>query len=219
MTEITPNDHDQWSKLDDVTVIDEMLADASSEHWKTCCQYIHYRIKRHFPKLTSESQNEAVQEAMLSVHKNLPTFRRKCPFTMWLNRVARTRGINEIRKQKVLLQWETSTEHSLESNEDTIERPLVDQAQTPEQALLAKEQEQELLAAIEDFLKPSDSSEHKKAWYERNKKILQMVMLDGYGIKEAAQKLGIPAPNVGYMVRSVRKHLRKNFSHPPEADE
>ena len=210
MTESTHQN--KWSTLNDVTVIETMLVDKQSVHWTTCDEYIQYNVRTNFKNLAPDFQYDAVQDAMLSVHKNLATFRRDCKLTTWLTTVARTNAINHIRRQNELLKREVPTENPSEGHDDEFEHLAISTLKTPEEIALLNERIRETFAAIEDFLKPSTASEESKAWSERKREILQMVLIEGESQEKTAQKLGIPAPNIGYMVRAARAYLSEKCS-------
>ncbi|GAC1429395.1 MAG: hypothetical protein PVS3B3_28670 [Ktedonobacteraceae bacterium] len=210
MTEGTPQN--KWSKLNDVTVIEAMLIDKHSEHWNTCHEYIQYIVKTKFGNLSPDFQQDAIQEGMLSVHKNLATFRRDCKLTSWLTTVAKNNAITQIRRQKDLQLREVHSESSSESPDDEIGHPALSTSKSPEEIALTNERIRETFAMLEDFLKPSNTSEGSKAWSDRNREILQMVLIDGESQEKTAQALGIPAPNIGYMVRAVRTYLSQKLS-------
>ena len=156
---------------------------------------------------------------MLSVHKNLAAFRKDCKLTSWLTTVARTNAITQIRRQKDLLRREVHTESSSESQDDELDSLEISTSKTPEEIALTNERIQETFAMIEAFLMPSTASEGSKVWAERNREILQMVLIDGESQERTAQKLGIPAPNVGYMVRAARAYLSEKLLRSQEANE
>ena len=54
---------------------------------------------------------------------------------------------------------------------------------------------------------------------ERNKQILQMVLIEGYSYEDTAQILGENAPVVGYIVRLARSYLRQQLSQSPETND
>ena len=201
----------KWSMLNDVTSIKKMLIDTDSEHWPTCREYVRYIIQTKFKNLSSESQNDAIQDAMLAVHKNLATFRFDSKLTTWLTTVARSHAIIHLRKQNERYSKETPTENTSEEYEDELEYTLVSMEKTPEQETLIQESLREVFATIEHFLKPKGTSEERRAWAERNREILQMVLIEGESQEETARRLGIPAANVGYIVRTVREYLAQKF--------
>lgn len=202
MTESKPRN--QWSELNDMTVIEAMLMNTDSEYWAMCRAFIQYFIEKQFSDLLPHLKEEVVQETMLSVHKGLSTFRYQSKHTTWLASIARNRAIDALRRQKDITQWETHPEDSSESLEGGPVSSVTNTSRTPEEITLTRERIRETFAAIEVFLQMHANS-------ERNRQILQMVLREGYSYEETAQKLGVPAPIIGYVVRSARNYLHQKL--------
>ena len=198
----------QWSELNDDAVIDEMLRDANSKYWSTCSEYVRYFIARNFFNLPQQMKEEVVQETILSICRSLATFRRQSKLTTWIVTIARNRAIDALRRQTEIQLWEISSEEPYEHPEDETEPSTARASKTPEEITLIEEEIQEALAAIGVFIQ-----EHAKS--QRNRQILQYVMLDGYSYEKTAQILGVPAPVIGYVVRSARGYLRQALSGSP----
>ncbi|GAC1407492.1 MAG: hypothetical protein NVSMB49_27490 [Ktedonobacteraceae bacterium] len=202
----------QWSKLNDTQVVEAMLMNTDSEYWETCREFIRCFIEKQFSNLLPYLKDEAVQETTLAVHRGLSAFRHQSKFTTWLASIARHRAIDGLRRQADITQWEVHSENLPEGYEDGTEGSAINMTRTPEEIALTCERIRETFAALEEFLQM-----HAKS--DRNKQILQMVLLDGRDYEETAQILGINAPVVGYVARSARDYLHQKLSHKPEADE
>ena len=199
----------QWFEFDDTLVIEAMLSNNGSEHWERCREFVRHYLDRQFSNLASHLKEEAVQETLLSVHKSLATFRHQSKFITWLSSIAYHRAIDILRRQTSIGQWEVHPDDPPESHEDNVESSTTNRPRTPEEIILTNERIQETFIEIEAFLQL-----HAKS--ERNRQILHMVLYDGYSQEETARLLGVPAPVVGYVVRSARDHLRKMLSSPFE---
>lgn len=199
----------QWSELNDEAVIEAMLINAESEHWNKCSAFIRYLIEKRFSNLSPQFQADTIQDILLSVHKNLPTFRYQSKFTTWLTAIARNRTIDVLRLHAEITRRERHLDDLPENHESDIESSTSNVPRTPEEIVLTKERIREVIIAIEVFLQL-----HTKP--ERNRQILQMVLFDGYSYEEAAQALGINAPVVGHVVRSARIYLDQKVSHAPD---
>lgn len=210
MTEGTPRY--QWSELNDTAVIEAMLINADSEHWGKCSAFIQYFIEKQFTNLSPHLKDDVVQEILLLVHRGLSTFHYRSNFTTWLAVVARNRAIDVLRQQAEITQWEKHLDDLPESHESGLESSVSNVPRTPEEIILTQERIQEVLVEIEAFLRLHGKS-------ERNRQILQMVLFDGYSYEETAQALGVNAPVVGYIARSVRDHLRQQLSHASDTNE
>ncbi len=202
----------QWSELNDKAVIEAMLRNAESEHWHKCSAFIRYYIEQQFSNLWSHLKDDTVQEILLSVHKGLSAFRYQSNFTTWLAVIARNRAIDVLRQQAEITQRERHLDDLPESHESDIQSSISSILRTPEEFVLTQERIQEVFAMIETFLRL-----HTK--YERNRQILQMVLIDGYSYEDTAQILGVNAPVVGHIVRSARTYLDQKLSHAPDDNE
>jgi RNA polymerase sigma factor (sigma-70 family) len=210
MTQGTPRY--QWSELNDKAVIEAMLMNADSEHWHKCSAYIRYYIEKQFPNLPPHLKDDTIQDILLSVHKSLSTFRHQSTLTTWLASIARNRAIDVLRQQAEMMQRQWYVVVLPESHESDIESSISNVSRTPEEIVLTQERMQEVFAMIEAFLRL-----HTKP--ERNRQILQMVLLDDYSYEDTAQILGVNAPVVGYIARSARIYLRQQLLHAPETKE
>lgn len=199
----------QWSELNDEAVIEAMLMNADSEHWNKCSAFIRYLIEKRFSNLSPHFQDDTIQDIMLSVHKSLPTFRYQSKFTTWLTSIARNRTIDVLRQQAEITWRERYLDDLPENHESDIESSASNVPRTPEEIVLTQERIQEAFATIETFLRL-----HAK--YERNRQILQMVLIDGYSYEETAQIIGENAPVIGYIVRSARTYLDQKLSYAPD---
>jgi RNA polymerase sigma factor (sigma-70 family) len=200
----------QWFELNDKSVIETMLINTDSEHWGRCSEFIRYFIEHQFPNLLQHLKDEAIQDTMLSVHRGLSTFRYQSNFTTWLATIARNRAIDALRRHTEITRWEEYPDDPPESNKDKAESSLTNRPRTPEEIVLTRERILETLAAIEAYLQ-------MRANAERNRQILQMVLLEGKSYEETAQILGVPAPVVGYVARTARSYLRQEPPHVSES--
>lgn len=205
MTDRKPNH--RWFELNNRVIIEAMLKDPDSKHWDECSRYIRSFIEKHFASLRPHIKDEIVQDIMFSVHKGLPTFRYQCKFTTWLAIIARNRAIDVGQQQAIIAQWEIHREDSPEHYKDESEHLITNISRTPEEVALTNELVRETFAALETFIQT-----HGKP--ERNRQILQLVLLDGHSHQETAEKLGVSAPVVGYIVRSAQEYVRQKRDRP-----
>jgi RNA polymerase sigma-70 factor (ECF subfamily) len=200
-----------WSELNEHRVVEKMLGDANSEYWSTCREYVRYFIGGNFLNLPAQIKEEVVQETILSIYRGLSSFRGQCKFTTWVISVARSRAIDALRRQSEIEQWETGSEDAPDHAENETEPAPLPVSKTPEEIVLTNDQIHEVFAKIEEFLR-----KHGKAG--RNRRILQLVLVEGYTQEEAAQILGVPAPVIGYVVRTARNYLRHELSFSSETN-
>ena len=196
----------RWPGLDDKLVVAEMLQNPQSDHWAACNNFINKLIGKLCPHLPYDLREDATQETLASVHNGLPTFRFDSKLTTWLTSIARHRVIDVERKYGTIILKEVHTNDRPEDREGNIDTLPVNQSRTPEEEFLTREKLKEVLAEIEAFIK-------KHAKTERNRQILQMVLLEDYSCEETARTLGINAPVVSHVVRSARGHLQEWMRH------
>lgn len=202
----------QWFEQDDTSVIKAMLSNNSSEYWERCREFVRYYVNKQFSNLEVPLKEEAVQETLLSVHKSLAAFRQQSKLITWVSSIAYHRAIDILRRQTNIGKWEVHADDTSESQEDNLDVTTICNSRTPEEIALTNENIQETFVEIEMFLQ-------KHAKPERNRQILQMVLYDGYSQEDTAHLLGIPAPVIGYVVRSAREHLRQKLSHLPKEND
>lgn len=202
---MTESKSHRWSILNDAEVVKAMRKDRNSEHWEKCDAFVRYYIEIQFSNLLPHLKEETTQDILLLAFTHLSSFRAESSFITWLSAIAHNRAIDVVRKQKKITSWEQHPDDLPEDHEGDIGNPIISPSRTPEQLVLTRELIEEVLAAIEDFLQ-----DHGKS--DRNREILQMVMIDEQSYEETAQVLNINAPVVGYVVRSARIYLREALS-------
>lgn len=194
-----------WSELNKATVLADLRSNRHSEHWGTCYEFVRFFINKHFSQFSPQVREEVVQDVLLSVHKNLNTFRGQSQFTTWLATITRNRAIDILRQPQNTQVPDTLLDVLAESQEDSAHHPVPMAPKNPETLILLNERLQEVHSALEEFI-----CLHRKV--QRNRQILQLVLYDGYSQEEAAQKLGVSAPVVGHVVRSARAYVRHKLS-------
>lgn len=203
---------DIWFSLNETAIIDAMIADRNSEHWQTCSDFVRYYLGKQFPNLPSRTQEEVVQDTLLSVYKALPSFRRQSKLTTWIVSIAYHRAIDAFRHLSMIEQVETAPGEPAESRESEFACATSFSPKTPEEIVLTEELLRETFAGIEAFLQM-----HRKS--RRNRIILSLVLIDGLGQKETAHRLDIPSPVVGAVVRAARVFLRQRLTQTSEEEE
>ena len=195
----------RWPGLDDKLVVAEMLRNPESDYWIGCNNFINKLIGKLCPHLPYDLREDATQETMASVHNGLAGFRFNSKFTTWLTSIARHRVIDVERKYSAIDLQEVPAMDMPGEREEGLGTFPVNISKTPEEEFLSRENIKEVIAEIEVFIK-------KHAKTERNRQILQMVLLEDYNCEETARILGINAPVVSHVVRSARGHLREWMS-------
>lgn len=149
-----------------------------------------------------EAAKDVLQETMLSVARNLSSFRGQAALSTWLYTVARSFCAKQRRRSKFAPKPELSLEHAqLESEQ------LVDDRLQPEAALADKQRDHALHAAIEG-LSPAF------------KEVLVLRDMEGLPAQEVAQILGLRVEAVKSRLHRARKAARERFmasAHEPTA--
>ena len=193
----------RWPGADDRTVVSEMLSDHDSKHWSECLEHVKMRVQLQANNIPRDRWEDITQEAMMKISKYLPTFHYKCKLTTWIYGIVRTCIVNEIRGRPPegvhcipLADLQDETEDGFFS----VHTP------GPENENIRLEEEHEVQAAIEEYL-----SDHGNR--ERNRRILEMVFIEGYHHKDAAKAVGCTGPVASYVVRSAQEYVRKKLGH------
>ncbi len=147
------------------------------------------RVARHILR-TEEAAADAVQDALIKVHRAMPTFE-DGNFRAWLLRIVTNTCYDYLRKQR---RRPTVSLDALLENANADFLPGRAESD-PEQILLRKEQRKALLAAI-DGLSP---------WH---REVVLLVDVYGYDYSEAATLLGLPLGTVKSRLSRARAALR-----------
>lgn len=201
--------HEQWSRLNELEIVEAMQLNRESEHWGMCSEFVRHFLDRKFSNLPSHLKDEVVQETILSVYRSFATFRHESKFTTWVVSIARNRAIDALRRPADTGQAETSLDDLAEFSENGADLSTSLLSKTPEEITLTNELLRETMIATEAFIQM-----HAKRG--RNRQILYMVLFQGLSQKETAERLGVPAPVVGVVVRNARAHLRQVLLHTTE---
>ena len=204
-----------WPGADDRLVVEEMLRDPNSEQWNECHEFVKHFVYAQTKNLPGDLLDEIVQEAMMRVLKRLPAFQFHCSLRTWLVSTIRTCTIDIYqyrRKERYVAPSSDPHDHA-EREED----PSPVASETIEDELLERDELYKALAAIQEYISTHANS-------ARNAQILDMVLLEGRPLEEAARAAGVSAPVAGYVVRSAQRHVRQRLGYqsasetPPDSD-
>lgn len=205
----------QWPGPNERQVIVEMLEHRDSEHWGKCSELMRWLIIREIARypvtFSADLVDEILQNAMLSVAINLRHFRSDSKLTTWLLPIARNRTIDTLRIHIRNIQTLAPLNHLIEgeeSEEVTYELQILGSL---EELCITNEELREVWAEISAYV---DS--HAKP--ERNRKIAEMVLHEGYSLEETAREVGVSPEVASYVIRTLRRHLKEKFrpSSPSE---
>lgn len=144
----------------------------------------------------SEDVKDIAQEVFLKVYRNLGKFDGKSAFSTWIYRIAVNTCIDEIRKRKGKQTYSLDAE--LEEEEGKYKKQFADEGHTPEESLMQKELQSEVLAALETL-----SPEHKTVVVLRD--------IRGFTYEEIAEMTDMPLGTVKSRISRARIQLKEEF--------
>ena len=144
----------------------------------------------------SEDAKDVSQEVFLKAYRNIGNFDERSAFSTWLYRITYNTCIDATRRQKGKQSY--SLEDELENEEGTIQRQVADKGDTPEEAILKKEQRSEILQALDTL-----SEEHKTAIILRDVK--------GLSYEEIAEILEISLGTVKSRISRARNQCKQEI--------
>lgn len=194
--------HHQWSRLNDEAAVRTMLTDENCMYWTICWDFVRFNIEQKFFTLDIDLKEDAVQETTLLIYRKLSSFRGESKLTTWLLSLIYRSTVSVIRQQPKMI-VEIYLGELSENSEDSLEKVMTTHPLTPEEIVSQREELREACSLIEEFLQ-----KHRPGNIERNKRIMILYM-QGYNYEEIAEKLGIHAPIVGNIVRTIRKCLKQ----------
>jgi RNA polymerase sigma factor (sigma-70 family) len=191
-----------WSNLSGPGVAQEMLRDANSPSWEMCREAVSNLVGREIKRrgLPSEKKEDIVQATMLAVVRGLPSFRGGSNFTSWLTQITVRKAIDEQRLQIREREHSTSLEELEETESETAWQQIAD-SRTVEDDVLVREQLDEALAGLRDFL-----SGRRKA--VRDEKVLDAVLIDDRKCGQIALELGVDPQVVRNVIYAARQYLK-----------
>ena len=186
---------------DDFIVVEEMVRDPLSEHWHECREYIKKIVQKQAKNIPQSDHEDLTQNVMIRVHHYLPTFRFDCKLTTWLFQITRNNTIDTHRKIKHTEQVMTlgDPQEDIEHETDSSPGSLHEQ---PEDLCILRETLSQAVDSLEEYVATHASS-------ERNRKILDMVILQGNSLEQAAKAVGCSAAVAGYIVREAQRFARE----------
>jgi RNA polymerase sigma-70 factor (ECF subfamily) len=125
----------------------------------------------------SDDLEDAVQDGLLLAYRNLNQFQGRAKFSTWLHRIVINASLGKLRRQRSRPTTSIDQEASSEEG-SSIADVLVDHQPNPEQKYINDERFRILAEMLEDL--PTTS-----------RIVIQLMDIDGFSEREAAQKLGI----------------------------
>ncbi len=200
------NSYPPRQSTDDKIIVEEMLRDPSSGQWHECYVLVMRLVQLQAHNISTNHWDDIVQEAMIRIHKYLPTFQFQCGFKTWIFHIVRSCTIDAYRKslragQNIISLGDSHDDVELESDRSNANVP-----ETVEDACITRDELRKALAALLEYV-----SLHSNP--TRNRKILNMVLFENSSLEETAQTVGCSAPVVGYVVRSAQRYVREKLEH------
>jgi RNA polymerase sigma factor (sigma-70 family) len=193
---------DPWPGPFDDPVIDAMLNDRDSHHWSECQKYVNSLVLKWAGNFSADDREEIAQNAMFWIVRYLPKFKRKCRLTTWIMRIVHTRIVDAGReRQTSLLRQALPPNDPDEDDKNEVNASKIGSPRTVEEECVSRE---ELREAFKALLKHLSA----RAKPERDILILEM-HIAGFSQQDISRKLNIPAPNIGYVIRTLQRFLRE----------
>ena len=191
---------------DDRIVVEEMLRDSKSGQWYECREFVKKLIQIHAKNIPRDHWDDIVQDAMIRIDKFLPTFQYHCNLRTWLFGIVRSCIIDTYRKFThvgKLMAAHGDLHNDVEYESDAFTSNL--QA-TAEDEFIVHEELKNALVALQEYI-----SAHANP--KRNRRILDMVILEGSSLEAAAKAVGCSAAVAGYVVRTAQRYVRERLGH------
>lgn len=171
----------------DPSAIEALLTPVEDRVWRVCWHYMGNRA----------DTEDCAQEAMVRIWKHLADYREESVFEAWCSRIAANTCLDLLRKK---------TREKTESLTPLEEQGFdpADNAPTPEEAAVCKDEHQALRAAIRSL--PEDQRE-----------ALVLTQLEGLEYETVAEMLGVSAGTVKSRVFRARQKLAELLK-PAEDD-
>ena len=208
MTQDKP--YPQRSTTDDKIVVEEMLRDHSSGLWYESYLLVERLVQQKAHNISPNRKEDIVQEAMMRVHKYLPTFRFQCSLKTWIYNIVHSCVVDDYRKSNRTGQFIMPLGDSHDDFELDSEMPGANVPETLEEECITRDELREAFAALLEYV-----SLHANK--ERNRTILQMVLFEDRSLEETARTVRCSAPVVGYIVRSAQRFVRERVGHIDKA--
>jgi RNA polymerase sigma factor (sigma-70 family) len=193
---------------DDRIIVEEMLRDSKSGQWHECYLSVKKLVQVQAKNIPEDHWDDIVQEAMIRVHKYLPTFQYQCTFRTWLFGVVRSCIIDDYRKSTRAGPQMVPLGDSHEDAEHEGDAFTANATRTVEDVCITREELNKALVALQEYV-----SIHANPI--RNRQILEMVLFEDLSLKEVAKAVGCSAPVVGYVVRSAQRYVRGRLGYQP----
>jgi RNA polymerase sigma factor (sigma-70 family) len=195
-----------WPGADDRIVAEEMLRDHSSGQWHECYVFVRKLVHVQAKNISNDHWDDIIQDAMIRIHKYLPTFQYQCAFRTWLFGIVRSCIIDDYRKSTRAGPHMVPLGDPHEDAEHEGDTFTANTPRTVEDICIMHDELDKALTALQEYV-----STHANPI--RNRRILYMVVFEGRSLEEVAKVVGCSSPVVGYVVRSAQRYVRGRLRH------
>lgn len=168
------------AKKGDAQAFEQLVTPHEQMLWRVCWHYTHHQ----------EDAADCLQETMLKAWRAIKTYRGECSLSSWLYRIASTVCLDFLRKQKRLPETESADEMA----EDGF--TPVDDAPTPDEAVIKAESTENIRAAIDSL--PGDM-----------RTVIILYALQGLGYEEIASAMQTSVGTVKSRLNRARQKIAK----------
>ena len=200
------NSYLPWTGANERIVVAEMLRDPISGHWYECHELVKKRVQARAKNIPQNDWDDIVQDAMTRINRFLPTFQFRCGLRTWIFGIVLSCIIDTYRKTPRTVQFVPLPDDPHNDAEHESTTFPVKNTLTAEDVCIMRDDVRNALAALAEYV-----SMHKNE--ARNRRILDMVLLDGHSHAEAAQAVGCSAPVASYVVREAQRYVREKLGY------
>jgi RNA polymerase sigma factor (sigma-70 family) len=193
-----------WPGADDRIVVEEMLRDSTSGQWFECREFVQKYVEWKAGIIPRDQQDDLIQNIMFRIHKALPDFQFRCRLKTWLYNIIQNSIIDAHRTQKRIDQHMIFLGETREDEELEEEVPEAQTRLTTEENYIIQNDLRTALLALEEYIQTHANR-------ERNRQILEMVLLKDKSLEEAANAIGCSPPVAGYVVRTAQRYVRERL--------
>lgn len=174
------------AKQGDMAAFEELIL----QHEKTVYN-VALRMMNH-----SEDARDISQEVLIKAYRNIANFDERSSFSTWIYRITVNTCIDEMRKRKG--KQNLSLDNEFEDDEGTWKREIADDGDTPEESLMRKEEQSEILMALETI-----SEDYKTVFILRD--------IRGLSYEEIAEITGLALGTVKSRISRARNYIKQEI--------
>jgi RNA polymerase sigma factor (sigma-70 family) len=188
-------------------VVDEMVSNRESEHWKQCVAFVKKWVNIKASSLPWDSKEEVHQEVMGRISSHLPNFRFEGPLRAWVLQIISHCVVDEHRRIKHVASFQVlSLDKLIEDDPEGIEAKISkENSRSIEKSFERKEQMDEWVAALLAYANTRSNP-------VRNRQIIRMV-LEEHTKAEIARAVGLSSADISYVINQAQRYAREHLDH------